>query len=241
MMEVINLHDAQALAEKLGDRIERILKNAIEARGAASLVVSGGSTPKPLFQYLSKKELDWSKVLITLADERCVPFESEQSNTRLVHEHLMQNKAADAIFVDLHTDNVSLEESEMLADKTMSEMPSFDCLILGMGSDGHTASIFPEALRRDEALDTELGSQALLVDPVTVDPMRITMTAKRILDAELIVLHISGDEKAKLLTEVVDAPDAAKWPISFFLTQRQTPIAIYKTDSLAPEQTEEQS
>ncbi len=230
-METVNLHDAQKLAETLGDRITKRLGEAINTKGYATLVVSGGSTPKPLFQYLSHVPLDWSKVTVTLADERCVPADSGQSNARLVHENLLQNKAAAAKFIFLHTDSVGLEQSVEQASSQMSSLPKYDCVILGMGNDGHTASIFPEASDRDRALDMGNGDSAMLIDPVTVDPLRITQTARRLLDTEWMVLHITGDEKSLLLDQILRAPDPQKWPISFFLTQTETPFSVFKNSS----------
>jgi len=230
-METVNLQDAQKLAETLGDRIAKCLQNAIDNKGHATLVVSGGSTPKPLFQYLAHMSLDWSKVTVTLADERCVPPESELSNARLVHENLLQGKAADAKFIYLHTDSAGLEQSALQANAQMSSLPKYDCVILGMGNDGHTASIFPEASGRDKALDMDNPDSAMLIDPVTVDPLRITQTARRLLGTEWMVLHITGDEKSRLLDQILEAPDYQKWPISFFLTQTEIPFSVYKNSS----------
>lgn len=230
-METVNLHDAQILAETLGDRIAKRLGDAINAKGYATLVVSGGSTPKPLFQYLSHAPIDWSKVTVTLADERCAPAESDLSNARLVHENLIRNKAANANFISLHTDSVGLEQSVAQASSQMTSLPKYDCVILGMGNDGHTASIFPEASGRDEALDMGNPNSAMLIDPVTVDPLRITQTARRLLDTEWMVLHITGDEKSQLLDQILSAPEPKKWPISFFLTQTETPFSVYKNSS----------
>jgi 6-phosphogluconolactonase len=230
-MDTVNLHDTQQLAESLGNQITSLLENAIKTSGKATLVVSGGSTPKPLFEYLSRQPLDWSKVTVTLADERCVPADSEESNARLVRENLLQNLASNARFVALHDENAGLEESVKLANASMSSLPVFDCVILGMGNDGHTASIFPEASGRDQALDLDNTASAMLIDPVTVAPLRITLTARRLLDTRWMVLHITGEEKARLLDQILESPDPGKWPISFFLTQTQTPISVYKNRS----------
>jgi len=230
-METVNLHDTQQLAETLGDHIAERLEQAIAARGIATLVVSGGSTPKPLFQYLSHKPLNWSKVTVTLADERCVPADSDLSNARLVHENLLQNRATSARFIDLHTDGIKLEASAKLADSSLSSLPTYDCVILGMGNDGHTASIFPQASARDRALALDNRASAMLIDPVTVEPLRITQTARRLLDTEWMVLHITGEEKTRLLDQVLKKPDPQKWPIAFFLNQTKTPFSVYKNSS----------
>jgi 6-phosphogluconolactonase len=230
-MDTVNLHDPQQLAETLGDRITRTLANAVKARGKATLVVSGGSTPKPLFQYISHQPIDWSKITVTLADERCVPAESEQSNARLVRENLLQHQAKAAKFMPLHNDSVAPDVSAKQADSSMGNLPKFDCVILGMGNDGHTASIFPEASGRDQALDLKNTANAMLIDPVTVTPLRITQTARRLLNTRWMVLHITGEEKARLLDQIANAPDPRKWPISFFLCQNEAPFSVYKNSS----------
>ena len=234
-METVNVHDAQQLAETLGDHIAERLEQAVNNRGNAILVVSGGSTPKPLFQYLSHKPLDWSKISVTLADERGVPPDSELSNARLVQENLLQNLAASARFIPLHTDGVELEASVKHADKRLSELPRYDCVILGMGGDGHTASIFPQASNRDQALALDNPASAMLIDPVTVDPLRITQTARRLLDTDWMVLHITGEEKVQLLDQILKHPDPQKWPISFFLGQTEIPFSVYKNSSYEQE------
>lgn len=234
-METVNVHDTQQLAETLGDHIAERLEQAVNTRGNAILVVSGGSTPKSLFQYLSQKPLDWSKVSVTLADERCVPPDSELSNARLVQENLLQNLAASARFIPLHTDGVELEASVKHADKSLSELPRYDCVILGMGGDGHTASIFPQASNRDQALALDNPASAMLIDPVTVDPLRITQTARRLLDTDWMVLHITGEEKVQLLDQILKHPDSQKWPISFFLDQTEIPFSVYKNSSYEQE------
>lgn len=230
-MDTVNLHDTQQLAEALGDQITSLLADAIKTRGQAILVVSGGSTPKPLFEYLSRQSLDWSKVIVTLADERCVSPNSDQSNARLVRENLLKNRASNARFVLLHDDSVGLETSAELANASMGKLPRFDCVILGMGNDGHTASIFPKASGRDQALDLKNPANAMLIDPITVTPLRITQTARRLLDIRWMVLHITGEEKALLLDQILEDPDPKKWPISFFLTQTKTPFSVYKNSS----------
>ncbi|MDG1750940.1 MAG: 6-phosphogluconolactonase, partial [Thalassotalea sp.] len=128
------------LAEKVAD----ILSNSVAIKGKASIAVSGGSTPKGFFTALSQKELPWSDITITLADERWVSMESDASNTRLVHENLLQNNAVNAKFFHL-------KQGEKLCEETLSDLNlaasssllPLDVLILGMGEDGHTASLFP--------------------------------------------------------------------------------------------------
>lgn len=232
----IDIKDPAKLAGALAAKAAAVLSTAIGKNGQACLVVSGGSTPKPFFQQLSKIQLDWSKVTITLADERCVEPGSEQSNAKLVKSLLLRNAAAKAKFISLFDGESSPQQARDKLNKKLSPQPAYDLVILGMGNDGHTASIFPEAENRDLALDMENKSSAMLVDPVTVTPLRITQTASRLVDSELIIIHIAGDEKAGLLQQATKAPDEKKWPISFFLTQTHTPVEVFQSSSSGEEQ-----
>ncbi len=145
-----------ALAQALARDVAAALTAAIETRGAASLAVSGGSTPKLFFEALSAKALFWDKVTVTLVDERFVPPESDRSNHRLVAENLLQNKAKAAYFVPLFQPAASPEDAATLATvKTEAICDPFDVVILGMGTDGHTASFFPGGDNLYEALDVD--------------------------------------------------------------------------------------
>lgn len=224
--------NADALAEQLAADVANILRSAIADKGMATLVVSGGSTPKPFFQYLSKADLAWESVWVTLADERCVEPTDEQSNARLVRENLLENRASTAQFVALFEGGEASEGAASIASSRMSELPKFDVVILGMGGDGHTASIFPKATNREAALNAEQRQAALLVDPVTVAPMRITLSANRLLSTGFIALHLTGQEKASLLAEILANPNAERWPISHFTNQSQVPMNIYSDVSI---------
>ena len=221
----VNKNCSQELAEALGANICDKLSSAIRAKGQATLVVSGGSTPKPLFNYLSNQDIEWDKVTVCLADERCVSESDSASNTAMVKAELIKNKAANAKFVNIYQGKS--HDDLIDSNLTLLRLPTYDVVILGMGDDGHTASIFPEAENRDQSLDTSAHRMALLTDPVTVTPLRITQTAKRLLDSEFIALHISGEKKTALVNEIIENPDPIKWPVSFFLTQQQVPVEIY--------------
>jgi len=219
--------DTDELAKNLAEDVAKELNQAILERGQATLVVSGGSTPKPFFHYLSKTELDWDKVLITLADERCVEPGDDQSNSKLIRDYLIQNQASMAAFLPLFRGGQADQSAAEKISTKLSELPTYDVVVLGMGNDGHTASIFPEAQNRDEALDNQQSAAALLVDPVTVTPLRITQTATRLLNSRFLAVHITGREKAYLLNRVIATPNQEQWPISHFVSQEKVAVGIY--------------
>lgn len=133
-----------ALAQGLADAVSSALAAGVAARGSASIAVSGGSTPKAFFQALSKKDIAWDKVTVTLVDERFVPPESDRSNHGLVAANLLQDKAAAATFLPLYQAAPTAEAAADLASRETAKIGApFDVAILGMGTDGHTASFFP--------------------------------------------------------------------------------------------------
>ncbi|RDS81690.1 6-phosphogluconolactonase [Dyella monticola] len=217
--------NGQALATALSASIAGKLRDAIAARGEALMAVSGGSTPKRLFEVLSNETLDWPRVTVTLVDERWVPDTDERSNARLVESLLLQRKAADAEFVPLYTEAATPEAGigEVRTRVAALKQP-FDVIVLGMGPDGHTASFFPGGDRLSEALD---ASNSVLVLPMRApgagEP-RITFTLPVLLKARALYLHIQGDDKRDVLA-AAEQPGSAL-PIASVL-RADRPLDIY--------------
>src|SRR5690606_33156998 len=135
--------DAARSAAQLAETVASALREAIDSHGRASLVVSGGRSPLAFFQCLSRQDLDWSKVVVSLADERWVDPRSTQSNEYLVTHYLLQGRAASAAFIGLYQPAGSPDVAALAADAALEELPQpIDVLVLGMGEDGHTASLF---------------------------------------------------------------------------------------------------
>jgi 6-phosphogluconolactonase len=222
--------DAQALAAALAARVADNLRDAIASRGYAVLAVSGGSTPKHFFAQLSHAELDWSKVSMTLVDERWVPESSERSNARLVKDALLKHHAAAARFVPLYQADAATPEAGLVALRTrLGELPTrFDVVILGMGNDGHTASFFPGADRLAEALDLHGTARVLPINAAGAGEPRITFTLPALLDTGALYLHIEGEAKRELLdAATLGQGAAAGYPIRAVLTQTRVPLRVY--------------
>ncbi|QAU25478.1 6-phosphogluconolactonase [Dyella sp. M7H15-1] len=187
-----------ALSSSIADK----LRTAIEARGEAWIAVSGGSTPKRLFEVLSNEALDWSRVTVTLVDERWVPDTDERSNARMVEALLLQHKAADAEFVPLYVETATPEAG--IADvrtRIRALKQPLDVVVLGMGSDGHTASFFPGGDRLGETLDLSNTAQVLPMRAPGAGEPRITFTLRELLQAHALYLHIQGDDKRVVLDQ----------------------------------------
>lgn len=216
------------LAEQLADAVAKALTDALDARGAATLAVSGGSTPKAFFEALSTRPLHWEKVTITLVDERYVPANNPRSNHLLLAEHLLQDKAAEAQVLPLYKDGIHADEAAKLGTAQAEELGHpFDVVILGMGTDGHTASFFPGGDQLAEALDLSAPRQVMTMEAAGAGEPRLTFSFSALHDARLLVLHIEGEEKKTVLDAAMSGSDEAKMPIRAVLNRAATPVDIY--------------
>jgi len=216
------------LVEMLSKSIAMKLKKAIYEKGKASLIVSGGSTPKPLFKRLSEMSLDWEKVNVGLCDERWIPSSHEESNEYLVKTHLLQGNAKKATFVGMYIEDTYMKDAEVLCGEKIKErlMP-FDVLVLGMGSDAHTASLFPDNVKLNEAMDLDNKSVCIAIEPKTANYMRMSLTRQAILSAENIYLHFEGKEKLAVYREAVSGFDMYKMPIRSVIMQESKDVKVY--------------
>jgi len=218
----------QALAEALAGRIAAELSRAIEARGKASLVVSGGRTPLALFEQLRQQPLPWSAVWITLADERWVPPDSPDSNEGLVRQGLLQGPASEAHFVGLWNPAPTPEAGQAACAKALEALPRpFEVVVLGMGDDGHTASLFPKAPQLAAALDLEGQALCLPIDPVTAPHPRMTLTLPALLASRWIVLHLVGETKWQVYQQASTPGPVNELPVRAVLQQTKVPIDVY--------------
>jgi 6-phosphogluconolactonase len=217
--------DKLQLAEALADAVAGNLKAGVKSRGAASLAVSGGSTPARFFKALSERaDVPWDKVTVTLVDERWVDEGSERSNGRLVQANLLQGRAAAATFVPLYRGGS--EPDAYAAGLAQRQVPQpLDAAILGMGNDGHTASFFPGGDTLAEALTAE-GPVVAIRAPGAGEP-RVTLTLAMLLASRALYLHIEGDEKVATLRAAEAEGPVEDMPVRAILRQNRTPLTIY--------------
>ncbi len=190
------------MAARLAHLIETALDRAISAQGLATIALSGGSTPAPLYQALAVRPIDWPNVAATLVDERFVPPVENGSNEKFLRATLLQGYAASSRFVGLWNAAASLEAAATEANARVGSLVRpFDVVVLGMGLDGHTASWFPQA----EGLNAALAAGAPLVVPIRANKSavtgdhvdRLTLSTRAIADARLIILVMTGSDKRR--------------------------------------------
>jgi len=205
--------DADALAQRLARDVAASLRQALAATERATLAVSGGTTPQKFFDTLSRQKMDWSRVTITLVDERQVDETSPRSNARLVKAALVQNEAAVARFVPL------------FENPSAANLPDFDVVVLGLGNDGHTASFFPGGDTLAQCLSDAAPPLLAISAPGSGEP-RLTFSLPKILAAKEIMLHIQGQDKWATLERVQAGSDIMEMPVRSVL-QSGREVEIY--------------
>jgi 6-phosphogluconolactonase len=206
--------DKATLAVELAEAVADRIRTAIAERGEAAIAVSGGSTPARFFQSLGKtKDIDWSKVIVTLVDERWVDETSDRSNALLVNERMLQGPAATARFFPLYSGGDEPDAAGVAkTNALLAGLPDqFAAVVLGMGNDGHTASFFPGGDTLAEALTAE-GPALAIRAPGAGEP-RITFTLPRLLRTDGLYLHIEGEEKAAVLDTALGEGPTEDMPI----------------------------
>ena len=218
----------KSLIVELAGRIADLLLAGIQDKGRASLAVSGGSTPIALFEHLSRMDIPWQDVVITLVDERWVQATDDDSNERLVHNSLIQNKASAATFIGMKNAAFIAGDGEAECEQQLRKVPQpFDVMILGMGDDGHTASLFPAAEKLAIATDMDSGRLCMALAPLTAPHERMSLTLPAILNSNQLFLHIVGEDKKEVLKKAGSDGPAEEMPIRFVLRQDSTPLSVY--------------
>ncbi|MBT6319576.1 MAG: 6-phosphogluconolactonase [Porticoccaceae bacterium] len=226
-MNMVEFENTSALDIELAEKVAALLAADIQARGKASLVVSGGRTPMGFFHLLSQQLLDWSSVTVTLADERWVDADHQDSNEKLVRENLLINEAHQAQFISLKSAAKNAVDAESECEQALASAGQFTVVILGMGDDGHTASLFPGTEALALGLDMNSGRTAIAVTPTAAPHQRMSMTLPRLLNAGQVIIHISGSSKQDVLLAAQNGDNAAELPIRAILGQQVAPLSVY--------------
>jgi 6-phosphogluconolactonase len=224
----IDIANGEALAEALATTVSEALSAGLKTRGKATLLVSGGSTPKRFFAALSKKPLDWANIYVSLVDERWVPPTSDRSNAALVQTHLLVGLAAAATLIPLYVPGKTVEAGLADLRENLAVLPRpFDAVVLGMGNDGHTASFFPGGDNLSAALDLATDRELIAMRAPGAGEPRVTFTLAHLLQTAHLILHIEGAEKAKTLEKALLDGPVADMPVRAVLRQASPAPVIY--------------
>lgn len=206
--------DLKQAAEACGEHMVRLLNEAIARSGRAMLAISGGNSPRMMFEYFARTKLAWEKVHVFWVDERGVPPSDPQSNYKLANDAWLNKSAARVhrIVAEIDANEAArryTDEIRKVFEIVPGDMPEFDVVHQGMGPDGHTASLFPGS----DLIDDRQG----IAGAAYVEKMkqwRITMLPSVLLQARHTAMLVSGREKAPILDAVVDGPyDPKKYPV----------------------------
>ena len=217
----------ERLFDRLTDELVKQLKTDVAQQGQASLVVSGGSTPKPLFTRLATRGLPWHKIHVTLADERWVDEKHPRSNARLVRETLLTGKAKAANFISLYTGHHTPYDGEEACAQALQALPRpFSAVLLGMGDDGHTASLFPHGDSLNLALE-KTAPPCLAMNAFGADEPRITLTLPVLCDTRQLVLLCTGENKRAVFNRARREGPVIEMPVRAFFRPPAPQLHFY--------------
>jgi 6-phosphogluconolactonase len=216
------------MADAVAGDVGFIVESALDARGEALIAIPGGKTPLPIYAKLAAAKLDWKRVTIIPTDDRLVPLTDEKSNVRAIAQAFLPARAR--VF-PITSDIADYKLAGNSANAKLAELKfPLDLAWLGVGADGHTASIFPGP-DLEEALNAPKGRHAVGVMP---DPLpseapvpRVTLTRSAIVSARTILITITGQDKRELLERAIEDGQSSKLPIGRVLAEAEQPIDIH--------------
>lgn len=224
MENIFSSREAASVAA--AQEIVRRLSQSIARRNEVTLIVSGGTSPVRCFAELSRSTLEWANVHVTLSDERWTPAGSEDSNERLVRDTLLVADARRATFQPFYVDGASIEERCASLNNELQALPRpFACTLLGMGADGHFASLFPDMNNLEQALDVAADTYCVPADTAASPHRRISLTLSAILQSDAILLLMFGKQKREVYERAKNP--GSKLPISHLLRHSRTPLQLY--------------
>jgi 6-phosphogluconolactonase len=221
--------DAAEMAAAVAGDIQFVIESAIDARGAAVIALSGGKTPVPIYEKLAQAKLDWKRVTIVPTDERVVPLGDPLSNVTMIGRAFIPRGARVIPIVPKAV--ADYKSAGRSADALMQDLHwPLDLCLLGVGGDGHTASIFPGA-DFDEALNGPKERRALGVMPDPLPPeapvARVTLSRQGIVTARALMLAVSGDAKRKVIEDAISEGAGSPYPIGRVLAEVELPVDIH--------------
>jgi 6-phosphogluconolactonase len=224
-LNLLEFPDRPAASEAAAGLVEEALRACLVQQTFCSLVVSGGSTPEPCFELLSRKTLDWDRVTVTPSDERWVPASHPDSNERLVREHLLIRQAANGRFLPLFRENLAPGDAVEAVGKDLKALVRpFACTLLGMGEDGHFASLFPDFDGLETALEPDQPRACVAVKTAGSPHLRMSLSLATLLDSRTTILLIFGAAKRRVLEAAAEGESA--YPVSRLIQHQTRPLTV---------------
>lgn len=212
-----------ALGHDLNDRIAEIVRK----RRKASMALAGGTTPGPVYEYLSNLPLPWAKVSVTLTDERWVSPEDPASNEWLIRDQLLKRRAHDASIIGFKTNHAKPSGAASVIEKRIAAIMPFDICLLGMGPDGHIASLIPGAEGYETAADPGATKKVAAIHAIGAagSPDRLTLTMAGILASRRIILLYMGPDKQAIFNQAKEGQGNS--PVRELLAQKKVPVHAF--------------
>lgn len=233
MVREFHFEQRSHLFTALAAECQDLLSESLSKNGTATLLVSGGNTPSPLYEAISRFDLAWKKVKVALVDERWVDQEHTASNEALIRRTLLVNNAKVASFTGMKTAAQTAVKGQAETEANYRALPQpFTVAIVGMGNDGHTASLFPHAQGLKAALqeDSEQLTAAINAkqSPVTgPNTERLTMTVSALLKCDRLIILLTGEDKLAVFDQAMKPGPAEDMPIRALLNQEKVPVELY--------------
>lgn len=224
-MQRHHFSDIESLSQSFAKYVETTLQNTLARKQHATLAVPGGNTPRHYLPTLAECALPWDRITVTLSDERWVDINNEQSNERLVKQYLMSHLPANTHFVGLKTQHDNpFDAIDEIHQRLDGLPPPLNLTVLGLGEDGHTASLFPGM--NPDLLSTH---HCVAVEPPLAPSLRVSLSLKMLAESEHIALVVTGKTKRQLLDRLCEDPDP-KLPIVWLLQRTQSAVTVFETD-----------
>jgi 6-phosphogluconolactonase len=220
--------DAAAAGVALARQVAGALQEGLAGRGAGSMAMPGGRTPVALFRILRESALDWARIHVTLTDERWVPGTDPASNGALLCAELLRDRAASASFHPLYDGSASAADAARRVWESLQAMPQpFDAVVLGMGEDGHFASLFGGNAGLAAALDPAASPACIAMRAPQEPHERLSLTLSALARTRRLFLLVTGGAKHELLMHAARGEPGARWPVASLLALRQPRLEVY--------------
>lgn len=223
----------EELFSRVAERCQSQLQAAISKNAKASFIIPGGTTPAPAFAQLAKSSLDWEKITVAQSDERWLPADHSQSNQGLTSRTLLVDNAKKAAYIAMKNSHEKAIDGEKECSENYQKLAfPFSVTMLGMGLDGHIASLFPNSNPIKQGLDLNNKNLCIAIDGSGCKvageyPERMSLTLSAILNSGLILLLLTGEKKMAVIDKALQTNEPQKLPVSAILHQATTPVEIF--------------